>query len=227
MKRTMRILAALTAALTVLVVLAVPALAGTTLRRGDRGGDVTEVQTRLRRWGYYMGNVDGIFGPQTEAGVRYFQRRNGLAVDGIVGPKTAAAIGIKLSGASGSRAGSRIACTAAERELMAKVVYAEARGEPYAGKVAVAAVIINRVLNKDFPNTISGVIYQRNAFSCIQDGQINLTPDSTARQAVRDALAGSDPSRGALYFYNPKISTSQWIFTRTTIITIGNHRFAR
>ena len=110
--------------------------------------------------------------------------------------------------------------------LLAKVIHAEARGEIYTGKVAVGAVVLNRVKSPDFPNTISGVIYQKHAFTAVSDGQINLTPDQTAINAAKDALNGWDPTGGCIYYYNPVTATSEWIFSRETVITIGKHVFA-
>ncbi len=176
------------------------------------------IQTKLKRWGYYNGAIDGIYGPQTRAAVRYFQQKNGLAVDGIVGPVTAAALGMTLSSTTSSQSSSDL-------YLLAKCVYAEARGEPYTGQVAVAAVILNRVENASFPNTISGVIYQKGAFTAVTDGQINLTPNETAYKAAQDALNGWDPTYGCIYYYNPATATSSWIWSRQVVVTIGNHVF--
>lgn len=187
------------------------------IRRGSTGTTVRTIQTRLRQWGYYDGAVDGIFGPRTEAAVRHFQRRNGLAVDGIVGPKTAAAIGIALAQTT--------TATTNDTYLLARCVYGEARGEPYTGQVAIAAVVLNRVRHPSFPNTISGVIYQPGAFTAVADGQINLTPNDTALRAARDAQNGWDPSNGAIYYYNPVTATNQWIRSRPIHLTIGRHVF--
>lgn len=178
------------------------------------------IQTKLKRWGYYFGNVDGIYGSQTKAAVRKFQQKNGLAVDGIVGPKTAAALGMTLTSSSSSSSQS-----SNDLYLLAKCVYAEARGEPYVGQVAVAAVILNRVKSPSFPNTIAGVIYQPYAFTAVSDGQINLTPNQTAYKAAQDALNGWDPTYGCLYYYNPATATSSWIWSRQTVVTIGDHAF--
>ena len=179
-----------------------------------------KVQTKLKRWGYYTGTVDGIYGNLTRKAVRYFQSRNGLAVDGIVGPKTAAALGISLGGSDNNSVSNN------DLYLLAKCVYAEARGESYIGQVAVAAVILNRVESASFPNTIAGVIYQPWAFTAVNDGQINLEPNQTAYNAARDALNGWDPTYGAIYYYNPKTASSKWIYNRKTTIEIGNHVFA-
>lgn len=174
-----------------------------------------EIQQKLKNLGYYSGSVDGILGPQSVAAIKKFQRDNGLAVDGIVGAKTAAKLNISLSTQSSN-----------DVYLLAKCVYAESRGEEYVGQVAVAAVILNRVESPDFPNTIAGVIYQPWAFTAVHDGQINLEPNQTAYNAARDAMNGWDPTYGCLYYYNPEVATSKWIFSRQTVVTIGKHVFA-
>ena len=161
----------------------------------------------------------------TVKAVKYFQSKNGLAVDGIVGAKTAAALGMTLSGSSsGSSSGSY---SSSDEYLLAKCVYAEARGEPYVGQVAVAAVVLNRVRSASFPNTIAGVIYQPWAFTCVNDGQINLSPDNNAIKAAKDALNGWDPTNGCLYYYNPATATSSWIWSRPVMLSIGKHNFAK
>ncbi len=186
------------------------------IRQGSTGSTVREIQTRLKAWGYYTGSVDGIFGPLTETAVRFFQRKHGLAVDGIVGSQTAAAIGVPLHN-SGTNS--------ANLNLLARCVYAEARGEPYIGQVAVAAVVLNRVKDNRFPNTISGVIYQPYAFTAVDDGQINLAPDATAIRAAQDALNGWDPTYGCFYYYNPATATNVWIRSKEIRLTIGRHVF--
>ncbi len=191
--------------------------------------DIKLVQKKLKNWGYYKGNVDGIYGSQTKSAVRLFQKRNGLKVDGIVGNKTLAAMGISnsmLQGSSSSNTSGTNGYSSSDVALLARLIHAEARGESYTGQVAVGAVVLNRVKSSSFPNTISGVIYQPYAFTCVNDGQINLSPNQTAFSAARDAMNGWDPSYGALYYYNPKVATSSWIYTRPTIITIGRHVFA-
>lgn len=190
---------------------------------GSRGSEVTQIQTKLRRWGYYTGSIDGIYGSQTLAAVKYFQRKNGLTVDGIAGTKTLQAMGIYTSSSSSSSS----ANNSSNLNLLARLVYGEARGEPYTGQVAVAAVVLNRVKSSSFPNTVSGVIYQAGAFSVVSDGQINLTPNQTAYNAARDALNGWDPSYGSIYYFNPNTATSSWIWSRPHVITIGNHRFCK
>lgn len=190
---------------------------------GSRGSEVTQIQTKLKRWGYYTGNIDGIYGSQTLAAVKYFQRKNGLKVDGIAGTKTLQAMGIYTSSSSSSSS----ANNSSNLNLLARLVYGEARGEPYTGQVAVAAVVLNRVKSSSFPNTVSGVIYQAGAFSVVSDGQINLTPNQTAYNAARDALNGWNPSYGSIYYFNPNTATSSWIWSRPHVITIGNHRFCK
>jgi len=191
------------------------------VKQGSTGSTVKTIQTKLKAWGYYTGSVDGIYGAKTAAAVKYFQRTNGLTADGVVGAKTAAALGISLSSASASTSTS----TSNDLSLLARLVYAEARGEPYTGQVAVAAVVLNRVKSSSFPNTISGVIYQPWAFTCVNDGQINLSPDSTAQKAANDAMNGWDPSYGCLYYYNPVTATNTWIRSKTIHLTIGSHVF--
>ncbi len=191
---------------------------------GSRGAEVTQIQTKLKRWGYYKGNIDGIYGSQTLEAVKYFQRKNGLTVDGIAGKKTLEAMGIFNSTGNSNSSNST---SNSDLNLLARAVYSEARGEPYVGQVAVAAVVLNRVKNSSFPNTISGVIYQPGAFTAVADGQINLTPNQTAYNAARDALNGWDPSYGSIYYFNPNTATSAWIWSRPHVITIGKHRFCK
>ena len=191
---------------------------------GSRGEEVKQIQTKLKRWGYYNGNVDGIYGSQTQEAVRYFQRKNGLSVDGIAGPKTLEAMGIYSSSSNNS---SSSTTNSNDVNLLARVIYGEARGEPYTGQVAVGAVVLNRVKSSSFPNTISGVIYQSGAFDAVKDGQINLSPDSTAKKAAQDALNGWDPSNGAIYYFNPATATNKWIWSRPMTVTIGKHRFCK
>ena len=199
------------------------------LRQGSRGNEVKEVQTRLKKWGYYNGSVDGVFGAGTRAAVIAFQKKNGLTADGVVGKATYQALGMNdsynaLNGAT--QTGGLNGFSSSEVYLLAKTIYAEGRGEPYTGQVAIGAVVMNRVRSSQFPNTISGVVYQKHAFTAVSDGQINLNPNETAMKAARDAINGWDPSGGALYYYNPAVATSSWIFGRPTITVIGKHVFA-
>ena len=189
---------------------------------GSRGDEVIQIQTKLKRWGYYNGNIDGIYGSQTQEAVRYFQRKNGLTVDGIAGPNTLKAMGIYTSSSSSSSTSN-----SNDVNLLARLIYGEARGEPYSGQVAVGAVVLNRVKSSSFPNSIAGVIYQSGAFDVVSDGQINLTPNSTAKKAAQDALNGWDPSYGAIYYFNPSTATNKWIWSRPMTVTIGNHRFCK
>ncbi len=194
------------------------------LKQGERGDSVKELQQKLKNWGYYDGAIDGIYGPSTVKAVKYFQRKNGLKEDGIAGKSTLQALGMS-QGSTGQKDYTSD-YTSSDLYLLAKCIHAEARGESYTGQVAVGAVILNRVENKDFPNTIAGVIYQKGAFTAVDDGQINLTPNDTAMNAAKDAMDGWDPTYGCLYYYNPAIATSKWIFTRQTVTTIGKHVFA-
>ena len=188
---------------------------------GSTGNEVTQIQTKLKRWGYYNGNIDGVYGSKTVAAVRKFQSKNGLTVDGIAGPKTLAAMGIASSSSGGGQASN------SDLNLLAHLIYAEARGEPYAGQVGVGAVVLNRVKSSKFPNSVAGVIYQPGAFDVVSDGQINYAPNTTAINAARDALNGWDPTYGCIYYFNPNTATSKWIWSRPYVITIGNHRFCK
>ena len=188
----------------------------------SRGSEVSTIQDKLKRWGYYTGNVDGIYGSLTVAAVKKFQQKNGLTVDGIAGTQTLTAMGITSSSSGGSSTNN-----SSNVNLLARVIYGEARGEPYTGQVAVGAVIMNRVRSSKFPNTIAGVVYQSGAFDAVEDGQVNLTPDSTAKKAAQDALNGWDPSYGAIYYFNPNTATNKWIWSRPLTVTIGKHRFCK
>ena len=187
-----------------------------TFRQGSSGEQVRVIQTKLKNWGYYDGAVDGVFGSQTTQAVKYFQRKNGLTPDGIVGPATLKALGMGSSTSSSQDT---------SVDLLARVISAEARGEPYSGQVAVGAVILNRVEHPSFPNTIAGVVYQPGAFTCMVDGQFNEPVAESAVRAARDALNGADPSGGAIYYFNPNTATSSWIWSRPLILQIGSHRF--
>ncbi len=192
---------------------------------GSRGQEVKTIQTKLKNWGYYSGGIDGIYGSGTLKAVKKFQQKNGLNADGIAGTKTLQAMGIfNSSGSSGSSTGSN---SSSSLNLISRFVYAESRGEPYQGQVAVAAVILNRVKDSRFPNTVSGVVYQSGAFTCVTDGQINLSPNNTAKKAAQDAMNGWDPSLGAVYYFNPNTATSKWIWSRPMTIKIGKHRFCK
>lgn len=188
---------------------------------GSRGSQVSLVQQKLKQYGYYDGAVDGVFGKETYNAVVWFQEKNGLKADGAVGPSTAVALGITLTGTVA-------ASTYQESEvrILARLVSGEARGEPYVGQVAVAAVVLNRVKSPAFPNTISGVIFQTGAFDAVWDGQFDMEPTENSVRAARDALNGWDPTGGCLYYYNPSTATNSWIWTRQVQLTIGKHAFA-
>lgn len=190
---------------------------------GSRGDEVKKIQTKLKQWGYYDENVDGIYGSKTYEAVKKFQRKNGLTVDGIVGDKTLNALGIQSS----SNKTSSSQNNNSNLYLLSKLVHAEARGEEYRGKVAVAATVLNRVAHSSFPSTIAGVIYQSGAYTCVSDGQINLEPDEESKKAAQDAINGWDPTSGCIYYFNPNTATSSWIWSRPQVITIGKHIFCK
>ncbi len=194
-------------------------------RIGSSGQEVTNIQTRLKQWGYYTGSVDGVYGQKTADAVKAFQRSNGLTADGIAGAATLEKIGLPTGGSSSG--GSSQGSNSRDVQLLAQAINGEARGESYTGQVAVGAVILNRVRHSSFPNTIAGVIYQPGAFTAVSDGQINLTPQTSCYNAARDALNGWDPTGGAIYYYNPVTATNQWIRSRPIIITIGKHVFCK
>ena len=189
-------------------------------RQGSTGDAVRTIQTKLKNWGYFSGTIDGIYGPKTEEAVKYFQRKNGLTADGVVGPATLRALGMSTTGGDYPASSQSNSV-----DLLARVISAEARGEPYSGQVAVGAVILNRVEHPSFPNTIAGVVYQPGAFTCMVDGQFNEPVADSAYRAARDALNGADPSGGAIYYFNPNTATSAWIWSRPLITVIGKHRF--
>ena len=211
------------AALAFLLALALIVPAQGAVAWGDRGETVKSIQRRLIQYGYLNGSADGVFGKSTYDAVIWFQKKNGLKADGVVGPATLAALGLPQSQGAAQEAGGY---NESEIYTLARLVHAEARGEPYVGKVAVAAVVLNRVKSAAFPNTISGVIYQAGAFDAVADGQINLTPDSDSIRAARDAMNGWDPTGGCIYYYNPATSTSAWIWSREVRLRIGAHSFA-
>ncbi len=187
-------------------------------KQGSCGEEVRNIQSKLKDRGLYAGNIDGIFGKQTKNAVLEFQRQNGLVADGIAGPNTLNALGIVSNIGVGTYGSD-------DEALLAKVISAESRGEPYNGQVAVGAVILNRIEHPSFPNSLAGVVYEPGAFSCMTDGQINEEVTDSARQAARDALNGIDPTGGAIYYYNPDKATNAWIRSRPVISTIGDHLF--
>jgi len=221
--------ACLLLAILVLLIAFQPSAQAAALKRGASGDDVITLQKKLKSWGYYDGVVDGDFGSKTESAVKYFQRKNGLTPDGVVGEATAKALGMQLSGGGGGGGSKESSGTTASGDtyLLAQCIHGEGRGESYKGQVAIAAVILNRVDNSNFPNSISGVIYQPGAFDAVSDGQINLTPNDTALRAAKDAMNGYDPTNGCIYYYNPDTATNKWIRSRPIIVTIGRHVFCR
>ena len=186
-------------------------------KMGSAGEEVKSIQSVLKQKGYYSGNIDGIFGTGTKNAVKQFQTDCGLSADGIAGEKTLKALGLSPQDNGGY--------SSSDYNLLARVISAEARGESYTGQVAVGAVILNRVEHPSFPDTLSGVVYQKGAFTCLDDGQFYEAVADSAYAAARDAINGLDPSGGAVYYYNPKTSTSKWILSRPVITTIGRHRF--
>ena len=190
-------------------------------KMGSRGEEVRQIQQKLKSLGYFTSAVDGIYGTRTQTAVRNFQRDNGLAVDGIAGPRTLSALGIS-SGSSGSGQYS-----SNDVYLLAKVIAAEARGEPYTGQVAVGAVVLNRVSHASFPDSIPGVVYQSGAFTCVTDSNWGVEPSAEAKKAARDAINGWDPTGGAIYYYNPNKTSNAWMHSRPVIVTIGSHRFCK
>lgn len=187
-------------------------------KRGSTGSVVSQIQQRLLDWGYYDGEVDGIYGSRTEAAVTLFQQKNGLTVDGKVGAETLEALGLPTGSVTQDSSSGDLA-------LLARLISAEARGESYEGQVAVGAVVMNRIEHPSFPNTMAGVIYQKGAFSCLDDGQFDEPVADSAYQAARDAMNGADPSGGAIYYFNPETATNQWIWSRPLLVQIGKHRF--
>ncbi|MDA8440925.1 MAG: spore cortex-lytic enzyme [Peptococcaceae bacterium] len=203
------------------------ALGDRELRRGSRGTDVQVMQTKLKQLGYYMpGKIDGIFGRETESAVRSFQQGHGLKIDGIAGTQTIGLLN-KLTGYNTNAGGQAVGSSSSDLNLLAHVVNGEARGEPFEGQVAVAAVVLNRLKNPNYPKTVAGIVYQPGAFSSVNDGQINLTPSASSIKAAHDALAGWGPSHGALYFFAPSKTSNRFIWSRPELVQIGNQIFTK
>lgn len=217
-RRRLLLALALVFAVNILIIALAQRADAAVFRQGSTGDTVKLIQQKLSNWGYYDGEVDGIYGSRTVAAVQYFQKVNGLTVDGIVGAETLKALGIFLSQEGQTSQSSSVA-------LLARVISAEARGECFNGQVAVGAVILNRVDHPSFPNTIAGVVYQPGAFTCMTDGQFDQAVSDSAVRAASVALNGSDPSGGAIYYFNPSTATSAWIWSRPLITIIGKHRF--
>lgn len=191
---------------------------------GSRGEEVRQVQQKLKSLGYYKGSVDGIYGVQTKNAVIAFQKNCGITADGIAGPKTLKYLGLGSSSSSSSSGGKY---SSNDITLLAKLIAAEARGESYTGQVAVGAVVLNRVKHSSFPDTVSGVIYQKGAFSAVNDSNWSAAPNETSRKAAQDCINGWDPSGGAIYYYNPKKTSNSFMLSRPVIKTIGNHVFCK
>ncbi len=187
-------------------------------KKGSTGNEVIQIQKKLKNWGYYSGEIDGIYGSKTKSAVENFQRKNGLKIDGIAGKNTLDAMGIQSTSDYSYDN---------DLKLLARIINAEARGESYVGQVSVGAVVLNRVAHPSFPNTIAGVIFQEGAFTAIIDGQWNAAMYESSYKAAQDALNGWDPTGGAIYYYNPAKTTSKWIYSREVITTIGKHVFAK
>jgi N-acetylmuramoyl-L-alanine amidase len=200
------------------------AIPAASYKLGSSGDAVKEIQQRLKDWGYYNGTVDGKYGEATRTAVIWFQKKHGITADGIVGAQTAEKLGVTAPKSSG---GSQTGGNSNDVYLLARLVYGEARGEPYKGMVAVAAVVLNRVESSLFPGSIAKVIYQSGAFSVVDDGQINLAPNQQSLDAARDAMNGWDPSGNALFYYAPSKTSNKWIRSREVICTIGDHVFCK
>lgn len=184
---------------------------------GSRGNEVKAIQQKLKERGLLNGSVDGIYGSATQAAVKKFQKQQGMTADGIAGPQTLKKLGISM--------GSLPTASQTNVNLLARIISAEARGEPYSGQVAVGAVVLNRVEHPNFPDTLSGVIYQNGAFTAIVDGQFNEPISDSAYKAAKDALNGQDTSGGAIYYFNPDKTSNKWMRTRPVIKRIGKHLF--
>ena len=184
---------------------------------GSSGSEVKKIQQKLQSLGYYNGAIDGVYGSQTRKAVTAFQKNCGITADGICGKTTLLYLGLSDSSNNGY--------TDADVELLAKVISAEARGESYEGQVAVGAVILNRVAHPSFPDSLSGVVYQKGAFSCVNDSNWYQPVAQSSKRAAQDALNGWDPTGGAIYYFNPAKTSDSFMHSRPVIKTIGNHRF--
>jgi N-acetylmuramoyl-L-alanine amidase len=187
------------------------------ISQGEKSAQVKDIQLRLRQLGFYNKPINEVYDTYTRNQVVRFQTKYHVRVDGIVGPETRG----KLH---------QVTVTQTELLLLAKAVYSESRGEKFQGKVAVAAVILNRVDTKGFPDTIKGVIYQPGAFTAVSDGQFALTPDQDAYKAVYQAIRGVDQTKGAIYYFNPKTASSSWMKQRAKskkTVAIGQHVFMK
>lgn len=184
---------------------------------GSSGKEVTAIQQKLKERGLFNVGVTGYYGEQTQKAVLKFQKQQGIKQTGVAGPATLRALGISV--------GTIPRATEANINLLARIISAEARGEPYTGQVAVGAVILNRIEHPSFPDTLAGVIYQNGAFTAIVDGQFNEPVSDSAYKAARDALNGWDPTGGCIYYYNPNKTSNAFMHSRPTVTVIGSHRF--
>lgn len=184
---------------------------------GSSGKEVTAIQERLKERGLFNDSVTGYYGEKTRQAVLRFQKQQGISQTGTAGPVTLRALGISI--------GAVPAATEQNINLLARIISAEARGEPYVGQVAVGAVILNRIEHPSFPDTLSGVIYENGAFTAIVDGQFNEPVADSAYNAARDALNGWDPTGGCVYYYNPAKTSNAYMHSRPTVTVIGSHRF--
>ena len=194
---------------------------------GMESEKVEQLQQRLKNWGYFEGQVDGIYNKKTMTAVLDFQKTHSLEETGIAEEETLTKMGLTTIAKWGEVYAQ--GDSTRNEQLIARAINGEARGEPYEGQVAVGAVILNRVRDASFPNTLAGVIYQPLAFTAVADGQINvpIDPNSTVVKAARDALNGWDPTNGCLYYWNPETATSKWIWSRTIVKKIGKHNFGK
>jgi len=224
--KVFRIMAVSLALCLILSAASYAALGDRTLSQGSKGSEVKDLQKRLTQIGYQLGKVDGIYGKATKAAVERFQKNRGLKVDGLAGEETIKELK-RLTGESKTASGKKIGLQNNDIQLLARCIHSEGRGEPYIGQVAIGACVMNRIKSSSFPNSVAGVIYQPKAFSAVDDGQINLQPDETSIKAAREAMNGSDPTGGAIYYFNPAKTKNKYIWSRPQIKTIGKHIFAR
>ena len=222
-RRKLALSIAIIFAVNILIISIVQNADAATYKKGSSGSMVSQIQTKLKNWGFYNGTIDGVFGSATEKAVKAFQKNHGLTADGKVGPITLEALGLQDAASSANQGGN--SQISGDVNLLARLISAEARGEPYQGQVAVGAVVLNRMNHPSFPNTMSGVIYQNGAFTCIVDGQFNQPVADISLRAAREALNGADPSGGAIYYFNPSTATNKWIWSRPLICVIGKHCF--
>lgn len=225
-KKVFRIMAVSLIMCLVLSAASYAALGDRTLSQGSKGSEVKDLQKRLAQVGYQVGAVDGVYGKSTAAAVTRFQKNRGIKADGIAGEKTIKELK-RLTGESTTSSGKKVGMKSSDVQLLAQCIYSEGRGEPYIGQVAIGACVMNRIKHPSFPNTIAGIVYQPRAFSAVDDGQINLQPDEQAVKAAREAMNGSDPTGGAIYYFNPDKTKNKFIWSRPQIKKIGKHIFAR